>query len=403
MNAWSLRTYRKAQAKLLHQTPNTGSRTTQHTGHRHNHAAQHYDMPPQSRGNAVPLGFQSKSTPNLPTLRSLEKSTREPPLLAGSNSTTSPLSPNPHTWPSEAASVEDKVQDEDEDPFRVNASDGTDSDDSDEVRPISRPLYTSRWQTQVPAYTASTLFPPFYNRPPTPLPPSPSLTSLLRPSFSTTTSRPTTPDSSEVDLPSGPGVGTNGTSTCTNLASITKSARHAPTVPRASPKVPTYEYYGFALYLASSAAFLMYILWAYVPSPMLHQMGIHYYPNRWWALAVPCWLVVLLLYIFVALASYNKDHLTLPMSSCENLVDECGQVAVVDGRTGNIVRDRVIGTGKGTTQETGSSSLEAYQYGAEDQVDWKRLWSTGTDAVMDVPIGGVCEILYGLGRDSEGC
>lgn len=85
--------------------------------------------------------------------------------------------------------------------------------------------------------------PPFYNRPPTPLPPSPSLTSLLRPPFSTTTSRPTTPDSSDVETP-------NDTE-----AAVAKSARTATTVPRASPKVPTYEYYGFVLYLASSLAF----------------------------------------------------------------------------------------------------------------------------------------------------
>lgn len=85
--------------------------------------------------------------------------------------------------------------------------------------------------------------PPFYNRPPTPLPPSPSLTSLLRPPFSTTTSRPTTPDSSDVETP-------NDTE-----EAVAKSARRATTVPRASPKVPTYEYYGFALYLASSLAF----------------------------------------------------------------------------------------------------------------------------------------------------
>jgi len=85
--------------------------------------------------------------------------------------------------------------------------------------------------------------PPFYNRPPTPLPPSPSLTSLLRPPFSTTTSRPTTPDSSDVETP-------NDTE-----AAVAKSARRATTVPRASPKVPTYEYYGFVLYLASSLAF----------------------------------------------------------------------------------------------------------------------------------------------------
>ena len=85
--------------------------------------------------------------------------------------------------------------------------------------------------------------PPFYNKPPTPLPPSPSLTSLLRPSFSATTSRPTTPDSSENDTP-------NDTE-----AVVAKSARTATTVPRASPKVPTYEYYGFVLYLMSSLAF----------------------------------------------------------------------------------------------------------------------------------------------------
>ena len=85
--------------------------------------------------------------------------------------------------------------------------------------------------------------PPYYNRPPTPLPASPSLTSLLRPSFSTTTSRPTTPDSSEGDTP-------NDTE-----AAVAKSARTATTVPRASPKVPTYEYYGFVLYLLSSLAF----------------------------------------------------------------------------------------------------------------------------------------------------
>ena len=90
---------------------------------------------------------------------------------------------------------------------------------------------------------ANAFAPPFYNKPPTPLPPSPSLTSLLRPSFSTTTSRPTTPDSSDNDTP-------NDTE-----AAVAKSARTATTVPRASPKVPTYEYYGFVLYLASSLAF----------------------------------------------------------------------------------------------------------------------------------------------------
>lgn len=105
--------------------------------------------------------------------------------------------------------------------------------------------------------------PPFYNRPPTPLPPSPSLTSLLRPPFSTTTSRPTTPDSSDVETP-------NDTE-----AAVAKSARRATTVPRASPKVPTYEYYGFVLYLASSLAFCEYWIIVETVSTLIIPSDIH--------------------------------------------------------------------------------------------------------------------------------
>ncbi|KAI4663376.1 uncharacterized protein J4E78_003788 [Alternaria triticimaculans] len=367
-------------------------------------------MPPHSRGESLPSGFYSKSTPNLPTLTSFDGQSREdstvtsPPRSATRPGAT-PLSPISNSALSEAASVEDN-QDEDEDPFMVEDVVSEDEEDEEEPAPTSRPLQTSKSYSHLPRHTATALFPPFYNRPPTPLPPSPSLTSLLRPAFSRPTSRPTTPDSSDVEGYTRAGSHTTGTSTPTNLAS---SARHAPTVPRASPKVPTYEYYGFALYLGSSAAFLMYILWAYVPAPMLHQMGIHYYPNRWWALAVPCWLVVLVIYIYVALASYNTRYLTLPLSSCENLVDECAQIAVVDRMTGQIARDPVLVTDKlhDKNKEKGTrasappsrrSSFSAYQFSAQDEVDWKGFWSTGTDAVMDVPIGGVCEILYGRDR-----
>lgn len=232
---------------------------------------------------------------------------------------------------------------------------------------------------------ANAFAPPYYNRPPTPLPASPSLTSLLRPPFSTTTSRPTTPDSSENDTP-------NDTE-----AAVAKSARIATTVPRASPKVPTYEYYGFVLYLLSSFVFcepgyiltrrcvltpiVMYLLWSYLPSPFLHQLGIYYYPNRWWSLAIPSFLVMTIVYIYVALASYNTGYLTLPMSSIENIVDEAAHVAVLDS--------------KGHVQRR-SGYVEAAT-GVRDgkDIDWKTLWNEGTDAVMDVPVGGVCEILYG--------
>ncbi|KAI5865905.1 PIG-P-domain-containing protein [Durotheca rogersii] len=194
--------------------------------------------------------------------------------------------------------------------------------------------------------------PPFYGRPPTPLPPSPSLTSLLRPS------RPTTPDASDDELEP---------------------------VPRASPKVPTYEYYGFVLYLFSSLTFLIYLLWSYLPSPFLHALGIYYYPNRWWALAIPSFLVMLIVYIYVALAAYNTEILTLPMTSLETIVDEAAQVATIDSKG----RIRLDANRKPISEEKAR------------QLDWKNIWSEGTDAVMDIPLAGVCEVLYGGLSDSD--
>ena len=304
--------------------------------------------------------------------------------------------------------------------------------------------HSSRSHPNLPP--GSAFFPPFYNRPPTPLPPSPSLTSLLRPSsFSAHTSRPTSPESSEVErgraregseisTSVGGGAGTQGNTTATSTADVVaKSARTATTVPRASPKVPTYEYYGFALYLASSAAFLLYLLWAYLPSPFLHRLGLYYYPNRWWALAIPAWLVIAIVYIYVALASYNTRYLTRSLCSVENFVDEAANIAIVDAK-GNIIRQRrsrvaatnrhrnvdssfIHGPGTATARgeqmemkrslaSSGSKSnedarilqnamMEPVAEGGAAFSDWAAVWSKGTDAVLDVPVGGVCEVLYG--------
>ncbi|KAL2105019.1 hypothetical protein VUR80DRAFT_9143 [Thermomyces stellatus] len=183
--------------------------------------------------------------------------------------------------------------------------------------------------------------PPFYGRPGAPLRPSPSITSLLIPS------RPTTPDASDAE------------------------DKTPPSTDRRPPQVPTYEYYGFVLYLFSSLTFGVYLLWSYLPSPFLHALGIEYYPNRWWSLAVPAWVVMALVYIFVALGSYNVGYLTPSVGSVETVVDDAGFVAVLDG--------------KGRKRRGGGRK----------KVDYREVWGHGTDGVMDVPLGGVCEILHG--------
>jgi phosphatidylinositol N-acetylglucosaminyltransferase subunit P len=294
-------------------------------------------------------------------------------------------------------------------------------------------LQTSQSTTalRLPPPPPAPLYPPFYNRPPTPLPPSPSLTSLLRPpsllNRSTTSTRPTTPDSSDVETP------------LDTEAAVAHSARRAHPLPPTSPKVPTYEYYGFVLYLASSLAFLIYILWSYLPSPFLHALGITYYPNRYWSLAIPAWIVMVLIFIYVALLSYNVDYLTLPLASLECMVDEAGNVAVLDehGRIRNggskkLVRDieerrkmederRKGSWGKGSKRKKRDKERErerdrarereddwfGFGYaqsnaanvrpGSELSLSWQQIWNHGTDGVMDIPIGGVCEVLYGDG------
>ena len=127
-------------------------------------------------------------------------------------------------------------------------------------------------------------------------------------------------------------------------------------------------------------AAVMYLLWSYLPSPFLHQLGIYYYPNRWWSLAIPAFLVMVIVYIYFALASYNTEYLTLPMSSIENIVDEAANVAVLDSK----------GRIKGKHRKAQNAHVQAHG----ETGDWKHFWSEGTDAVMDVPVGGVCEILY---------
>ena len=288
-------------------------------------------------------------------------------------------------------------------------------------------LHTSQSTTSLPTAPPIPLYPPFYNRPPTPLPPSPSLTSLLRPpsllNRSTASTRPTSPDSSDAETPAD------------TDAAIAQSARRAKPLAPTSPKVPTYEYYGFAVYLGSSLAFLLYILWSYLPSPFLHALGITYYPDRWWSLAIPSWIVMLLVFIYVALLSYNVEYLTLGMESVECIVDEAANVAIVDehgrlikGGSKRFVADqekierrrasiashnskkkgnaKVNGSLRKASSNAavanghinGSISTEIYEAGHQAW-NWRGIWNEGTDAVMDVPLGGVCEVLYGEGRD----
>lgn len=106
---------------------------------------------------------------------------------------------------------------------------------------------------------------------------------------------------------------------------------------------------------------------------------------------------MLLVYIYVALASYNTGYLTLPLNSIETIIDDAANVATIDGkgRLGGShvgIKERVKEKrDRGDRGDRGENKIK----------DWKAIWNQGTDAVMDVPLGGVCEVLYGDLRESE--
>ncbi|KAH7042382.1 PIG-P-domain-containing protein [Linnemannia elongata] len=101
----------------------------------------------------------------------------------------------------------------------------------------------------------------------------------------------------------------------------TYSAPIDDSLPTTLTKTPTYEYYGFVLYLVSGITYAMYLGWAYLPKEILDSMGITYYPSKYWSLALPIWLFVLVIYLYVAFFAINMYN-TEPFDSFQTITDE---------------------------------------------------------------------------------
>ncbi|XP_005089042.1 phosphatidylinositol N-acetylglucosaminyltransferase subunit P [Aplysia californica] len=63
---------------------------------------------------------------------------------------------------------------------------------------------------------------------------------------------------------------------------------------------PERAVYGFVFYLASFVGFVVYIVWAYVPDAWLHSVGLTYWPQKYWAVAVPTYFCVAVILAFIA-------------------------------------------------------------------------------------------------------
>ncbi|KAL6651625.1 hypothetical protein ACP70R_010550 [Stipagrostis hirtigluma subsp. patula] len=81
------------------------------------------------------------------------------------------------------------------------------------------------------------------------------------------------------------------------------------------------EVYGFVGSITTVIATAVYLVWAYTPEPWLHSLGITYYPSKYWALAVPSFVIVAVALSMVIYMGLNFLA-TPPPTSFNTIFDE---------------------------------------------------------------------------------
>nr|XP_012134644.1 PREDICTED: phosphatidylinositol N-acetylglucosaminyltransferase subunit P isoform X2 [Megachile rotundata] len=64
--------------------------------------------------------------------------------------------------------------------------------------------------------------------------------------------------------------------------------------------------YGYALYIGSNMLLLLFLVWAIIPDQILHNLGLTYWPSKYWAVAIPVWaLTALATFAFIIYPAIN--------------------------------------------------------------------------------------------------
>lgn len=140
-----------------------------------------------------------------------------------------------------------------------------------------------------------------------------------------------------------------------------KLARESDVTVSSANATPYAEYRGFFWYVISWLVLLSFLIWAFVPNDTLRKWGIHYYPSKYWAQALPAYSLLLHLFLYILIALIETELMTFPINDMRLFTDE-----------------------HAVFPET------------PEEYVWK-----APSGVWDLPIGLVNEVLYGEGSDNN--
>lgn len=73
-------------------------------------------------------------------------------------------------------------------------------------------------------------------------------------------------------------------------------------------QIQTVELYGFFFWNLTALLFLAFLIWCFVPTPILNSWGFTYIPNKYYAIAVPTWIVITMCCIVLAYVGFSQMH-----------------------------------------------------------------------------------------------
>ncbi|GAA5960052.1 hypothetical protein JCM3765_006148 [Sporobolomyces pararoseus] len=147
------------------------------------------------------------------------------------------------------------------------------------------------------------LLPPQYGRPARPS--SPDVFNALFHPVLRSLSRPSSPAARR---------SLEGTSSLLDNSPISEQQRATSSLPSHFPPrnptdpAPTVESQGFVLYISSLLLYVLYLFWSFLPDRYLEKAGIEWYPSREWALLIPSWLTMTVLYVYLGYIFLNMSN-----------------------------------------------------------------------------------------------